>query len=215
VGALSGGNATVTATVTNTGTKAGTDVAQLYVGDPASTGEPVHQLRGYQRVTLNAGQSQTVSFTVSTHDLAYWNTTTNNWTTAAGAYQILVGNSSRNLPVTGTLNVATAVNGGLAAASPAAASSSTSAATSTSAGTLAVPNPYGMSSPVNKAVNWTFDPNATGISYTGTGLPPGITLSSAGVFTGTATKAGTYTVTVAAKNAAGSTGSATFVWTAT
>jgi beta-glucosidase len=219
VGALSGGVATVTATITNTGTKAGTDVAQLYVGDPASTGEPVHQLRGYQRVTLNAGQSQTVSFTVSTHDLAYWNTTTNNWTTAAGTYQILVGNSSRNLPVTGTLNVTTAVNGGLAAASPAAASASTSASTaasaSTSAGTLTVPNPYGMSSPVNEAVNWTFDPKATGISYTGTGLPPGITLSSAGVFTGTATKAGSYTVTVAAKNTAGSTGSATFVWTAT
>lgn len=43
VGALSGGNATVQVTVTNTGSKAGTDVAQLYVGDPASTGEPVHR----------------------------------------------------------------------------------------------------------------------------------------------------------------------------
>ena len=84
VGALSGGNATVHATVTNTGSRAGTDVAQLYVGDPASTGEPMHQLRGFQRVTLNPGQSQTVTFTVSTHDLAYWNTASNGWTTRGG-----------------------------------------------------------------------------------------------------------------------------------
>ncbi|MFF3983119.1 discoidin domain-containing protein [Streptomyces sp. NPDC001797] len=202
VGPLSGSTATVTATVTDTGARAGTDVAQLYVGDPASTGEPVHQLRNYQRVTLNAGQSKTISFTVSTHDLAYWNTTTGNWTTAAGNYQILVGDSSRNLPLTGTLNVPSTVNGAAAAATG-------------SAEPLAVPNPHGMSSPVGKAVNWTFDPAATGITYTGTGLPPGITLDPAGVFTGSATKTGTYTVTVTAKNASGSTGSATFVWTAT
>jgi beta-glucosidase len=72
-----------------------------------------------------------------------------------------------------------------------------------------------MSGPVHAPVDWTFDPNATGLAYTAAGLPPGINLSSSGRFTGAATKPGTYTVTVTAKNPAGATGSATFVWTAT
>src|SRR6266568_5726536 len=95
VGALSNGQATVTATVTNTGTRAGTDVAQLYMGDPASAGEPPHQLKGFQRVTLNAGASATVTFTVPAHDLASWDTTSGNWIAGTGTYQILVGDSSR------------------------------------------------------------------------------------------------------------------------
>ena len=206
VGALNGGNATVTATITDTGAKAGTDVVQLYVGDPASTGEPVHQLRGFQRVSLTAGQAKTVTFTVSAHDLAYWNTGSNNWTTAAGTYQILVGDSSRNLPLTGNLGVATAMT--------AKATADTSAA-ATGAAQLTVPNPHGMSSPVRAAVNWTYAQAATGTSYSATGLPPGLAISSAGTVTGAATAAGSYTVTVTAKNAAGATGSATFVWTTT
>ncbi|MGH3207734.1 MAG: glycoside hydrolase family 3 C-terminal domain-containing protein, partial [Trebonia sp.] len=63
----------VSADVTNTGQRAGADVAQLYVGDPASTGEPAEQLKGYQRVTLRPGQTTRVSFTVTSNDLAWWN----------------------------------------------------------------------------------------------------------------------------------------------
>jgi len=109
VGALSGNRATVTATVTNTGSRAGTDVAQLYVGDPAAAGEPPHQLKGFQRMTLNPGASGTVTFTVTAHDLASWDTTSSNWIAQAGSYQILVGNSSRNLPLTGTITLNSAV----------------------------------------------------------------------------------------------------------
>ena len=46
----------VSATVTNTGSRTGTDVAQLYLGDPAGAGEPARQLAGFQRVTLGPGQ---------------------------------------------------------------------------------------------------------------------------------------------------------------
>jgi beta-glucosidase len=109
VGAMSGNQATVTATVTNTGGRAGTDVAQLYVGDPASAGEPPHQLKGFQRITLNPGASGTVTFTVTAHDLASWNTTSDNWIAGAGSYQILVGDSSRNLPLTGTITLGSAI----------------------------------------------------------------------------------------------------------
>ena len=104
VGPLSGGNATVTATVTNTGSRQGTEVVQLYVGDPASTGEPPKQLKGFQRVSLAPGQSQTVQFTVTSRDLAHW-VDPSGWTTSSGSYQIMVGDSSRNLPLTGTLTV--------------------------------------------------------------------------------------------------------------
>ncbi|MFI1524157.1 discoidin domain-containing protein [Kitasatospora cineracea] len=110
VGPLSGGRATVTATVTNTGSRAGTEVAQLYVGAPADTGEPPHQLKGFQRITLAPGASGTVSFTVTAHDLAHWDTGSGNWTATGGSYQILVGDSSRHLPLTGSLaNPATVV----------------------------------------------------------------------------------------------------------
>ncbi|HEY2242109.1 MAG TPA: glycoside hydrolase family 3 C-terminal domain-containing protein, partial [Streptosporangiaceae bacterium] len=66
------GRATVTATVTNTGSVAGADVAQLYVGDPAASQDPPHQLAAFQRVSLNPGASTTVSFPLTVHDLASW-----------------------------------------------------------------------------------------------------------------------------------------------
>ena len=55
------------------GTRTGADVAQLYVGDPASTGEPAEQLKGFQRVTLRPGQTTRVTFTVDRHAFAWWN----------------------------------------------------------------------------------------------------------------------------------------------
>ncbi|GAA3437735.1 hypothetical protein GCM10018954_073490 [Kutzneria kofuensis] len=107
VGALVNGRSTVTATVTNTGSRAGTEVAQLYVGDPGSAGEPPHQLKGFQRVTLNPGASATVTFTLTARDLASW--TSNGWVAGAGNYQVLVGDSSRSLPLSGGLTVSSPI----------------------------------------------------------------------------------------------------------
>jgi beta-glucosidase len=201
-GNLSVGASTVTATVTNTGSRAGTDVVQLYVGDPASTGEPVHQLRGFQRVTLNPGQATTVSFTLSTHDLAHWDSTANAWTTTAGTYQILVGDSSRNLPLNAPLTVTSTVSGATAAAAASGAA-------------VVVPNPHGMSSPAGSHVDWNLASGAGGLTYSATGLPAGLTISPTGVVTGAATTRGTTTVTVTVRDASGASGSATFVWTVT
>ena len=89
-----GSGLTVTATVTNTGSVAGSDVAQLYLGDPAGTGEPPRQLKGFSRVTLNPGQSTTVSFGLGRHDLAYWSTKAHGWSVANGTYQLYTGDSS-------------------------------------------------------------------------------------------------------------------------
>ena len=50
-----------------------------------------------------------MTFTVTAHDLASWDTTSSNWIAGVGTYQILVGNSSRNLPLTGTLAVSSPI----------------------------------------------------------------------------------------------------------
>jgi beta-glucosidase len=103
----SGRQVTVSATVTNTGKVAGSDVAQLYLGDPAAAGEPPRQLKGFQKVTLQPGQSTTVRFALNGHDLSYWDDTADGWVLADGRYQVYVGDSSAlaNLPLRGGFTV--------------------------------------------------------------------------------------------------------------
>ena len=69
-------NATLTArvNVTNTGKYAGTEVVQLYVQDKvASVARPVKELKGFQRVTLQPGETKTVTFSLPVSELAFWN----------------------------------------------------------------------------------------------------------------------------------------------
>jgi beta-glucosidase len=124
----------VTATVTNTGHRSGTDVAQLYVTDPASAGEPPRQLKGFQRVNLAPGQSERVKFTLKPSDLQWFDpsapgasATGGGWSQSAGLYQVYVGDSSAlaNLPLRG---------GFLVPATPGARQVSVSAPTTVTAG---------------------------------------------------------------------------------
>jgi beta-glucosidase len=98
---------TVSAKVTNTGQVAGSDVAQLYLGDPAVTGEPPRQLKGFQKITLQPGQSTTVHFTLTGHDLSYWDDAANGWVVPDGNFGVDVGDSSAlaNLPLRGDFAV--------------------------------------------------------------------------------------------------------------
>src|SRR5215472_7871883 len=98
---------TVSATVTNTGQVAGSDVAQLYLGDPAAAGEPPRQLKGFQKVSLQPGQSKTVQFSLNGHDLSYWNDTADGWVLPDGQFTVNVGDSSAtsDLPLQGSFNV--------------------------------------------------------------------------------------------------------------
>ena len=100
-----GGGFVVSADVTNTGSRAGADVAQLYVGDPASTGEPAEQLKGFQRVTLRPGQTRAVSFTVGRNAFAWWNQQASRWTVTPGRYALMVGDSSARLPLVAHVNL--------------------------------------------------------------------------------------------------------------
>ncbi|HEY1699908.1 MAG TPA: glycoside hydrolase family 3 C-terminal domain-containing protein [Trebonia sp.] len=108
---------TVSATVTNTGKVAGADVAQLYLSDPASAGEPPRQLKGYQRVSLKPGQSATVHFTLTGHDLSYWDDAANGWVVPDGAFGVYVGDSSAlaSLPLRGGFTVSRSVGARYAA----------------------------------------------------------------------------------------------------
>jgi beta-glucosidase len=102
---------TVSATVTNTGEVAGSDVAQLYLSDPSAAGEPPRQLEGFQKVTLQPGQSTTVHFTLSGHDLSYWNDAANGWVVPDGQFRVYVGDSSAlaNLPLHASFQVVRSV----------------------------------------------------------------------------------------------------------
>jgi beta-glucosidase len=82
--------------VTNTGTRAGAEVAQLYLTDPAPTGEPASQLKGIQKVQLAPGQTKQVHFDLSSQGASYWNTDAQASTLAAGTYTVHVGDSSRS-----------------------------------------------------------------------------------------------------------------------
>ncbi|MGI8448648.1 MAG: glycoside hydrolase family 3 C-terminal domain-containing protein [Streptosporangiaceae bacterium] len=103
---------TVTADVTNTGSRAGSEVAQLYLTDPASAGEPPLQLKGFQKVSLAAGQTQPVSFTVPASAFQAWSDSSSAWTTAGGTYQVRVGDSSANLPLSAPYAISGTGGGG-------------------------------------------------------------------------------------------------------
>jgi beta-glucosidase len=92
-----GSGASVSVTVTNTGTRAGAAVPEVYVGDPASVGEPPKQLKGFRRVELSAGQSAKVTIPLDAMAFAHWDTVKHAWAVSAGTYQVMVGSSSRDI----------------------------------------------------------------------------------------------------------------------
>ncbi len=83
----------------NTGTRAGDEVAQLYIHQRyGASARPVRELKGFQRVTLRAGESRTLHFKLSPEDLRYWSEATGGWTQDATIYDIWVGgNEQANL----------------------------------------------------------------------------------------------------------------------
>ena len=99
----------VSATVTNVGRRAGSDVAQLYLADPAGSGEPPRQLAGFQRVSLAPGAKAKVSFALTPQEMSWWDDTANGWTQTAGTYGVYVGDSSAlaGLPLRGSFTIAT------------------------------------------------------------------------------------------------------------
>jgi beta-glucosidase len=97
------GRVTVGVDVTNTGRRTGAEVVQVYVSDPAVAGEPPRQLKGFDKVTLRPGQTKHVTFCLDRRAFSIWDSAAQRWTTVNGAYHVAVGDSSRNLPLSGTV----------------------------------------------------------------------------------------------------------------
>lgn len=101
-----GGQVKVTAKVKNTGSKDGDEVVQLYIHDPvADIVQPVRRLRGFQRVSLKAGRSQTVHFTLRPEDVGYYDNNAK-FVVEPGEIQVFVGNSSDAGDLTASFTVA-------------------------------------------------------------------------------------------------------------
>jgi beta-glucosidase len=96
----------VSVRVTNTGRRAGDEVVQLYTHQRTSRDkQPVQQLRGFDRVHLNAGQTKTVRLTLSAADLARWDVTRGRWVVESSTQDVMVGASSGDIRQRTTLRV--------------------------------------------------------------------------------------------------------------
>jgi beta-glucosidase len=85
--------------VTNTGTRLGADVVQVYVADPPAAGEPPRLLRGFAKVTLQPHETRHVKIDLDPRTFSVWDTAAGRWTIVEGEYDVLAGDSSRNLPL--------------------------------------------------------------------------------------------------------------------
>ncbi len=114
--ASSDANASVSAAVTNTGRRTGTAVPQLYVGMPdprPGVVQPPRQLKGFDRVRLKPGQTRRVRFELDERAFSHWDTPADRWQVARGCYRIMVGPSSRELPLQGTIGRGAVCDGAL------------------------------------------------------------------------------------------------------
>ena len=92
--------------VKNTGAVAGDEVVQLYLtNNHATLWMPKKELKGFKRITLNAGEKQTVTFTLGSEEFYFWSETNKRYEVSPNAYVIRVGSSSDNLPLTDTLKL--------------------------------------------------------------------------------------------------------------
>lgn len=103
-----GDEITVQVDVRNTGRMAGKDVVQLYIADRNGTaGRPVKELRGFEKIKLQPGETKTVSFTLNARDLSYYNVDIHDWYAPSGKYDILVGRASNNICLTAEVGFTT------------------------------------------------------------------------------------------------------------
>jgi beta-glucosidase len=91
------GTVTLAVDVKNTGSRAGDEVVQLYVHDPANNDRPLRELKGFKRVELSPGETRTVSFRLEPQALAYCDVAGKQWRADGGAYELQIGASSRDI----------------------------------------------------------------------------------------------------------------------
>jgi beta-glucosidase len=100
------GDLTVEVSIKNTGAVAGKEVVQLYLREQHPLVlRPEKELRAFQKVALSSGEEKTLTFRLSKRDFAYYDTGLRAWAVHSGKFDILVGGSSRDLPLKATVEV--------------------------------------------------------------------------------------------------------------
>jgi beta-glucosidase len=101
-----GESAHLTVDISNKGEKQGKEVVQLYVRDVESNLiRPPKELKGFKKVNLEPGEKMTVSFELTPRDLSFYNPDQNEWVCEPGEFEVLIGSSSKDLPVRGSFFV--------------------------------------------------------------------------------------------------------------
>lgn len=96
----------VTVKVENTGKVAGKTVVQLYVGDVSSSViRPIRELKGFEKIPLEPGESKDVTFTLSKRAFAYWNQDISDWYVETGDFKIEIGQSSKDIECSALVKV--------------------------------------------------------------------------------------------------------------
>ena len=98
-------NMTLSCIVKNTGKRAGDEVVQLYIRDDFSSVTTYDKvLRGFERIHLQPGEEQTISFTLTPQDLGLWDKN-NQFTVEPGSFSIMIGASSQDIRLKGSFEV--------------------------------------------------------------------------------------------------------------
>ena len=89
---------TVTTTVKNTGSRKGAEIVQLYISDvKSSLPRPVKELKGFQKVTLNPGESREVTFTIDNSMLSFYDDAKGEWRMEPGRFEAVIGASAGDI----------------------------------------------------------------------------------------------------------------------
>lgn len=89
--------------VKNMGTRAGEEVAQLYIhADDSTVEHPTKELKGYEKVSLESGETKTVTFNIDADSLSYWDVNVHSFMAKAGNYEAWIGGASDDIKLQGT-----------------------------------------------------------------------------------------------------------------
>lgn len=96
----------VTLTVTNTGKRAGKEIVELYISDQSGEAvRPVHELKSFEKVALQPGESKKVTFELGDRAFAFFDEKAHDWRVPNGKFVLEVGASSRDIRLTAEVSV--------------------------------------------------------------------------------------------------------------
>ena len=95
----------VSFTLTNSGKYAGEEVVQLYLQDPvASLARPIKELKDFQKVALQPGESKTIKFAITNEKLSFYNRNLQ-WVSEPGQFKLMIGSASDDIRLQTNFNL--------------------------------------------------------------------------------------------------------------